>query len=100
MLRLIPCLLLLAHASCDVSHLDHTSTEPPPPRPYAFAYTAGRFSGHADRHHAEVSDGSGVIRGKDLEGRMKRAMLKITLVDCIAKAVIRSRAKVVDVGKA
>ncbi|XP_059046922.1 cuticle protein 16.8-like [Achroia grisella] len=53
-------------SSCDVSHLqlqeDHT-TEPPPPKPYVFSYTAGRYPGHADRQHTEVSDGSGVIRG-------------------------------------
>ncbi|VVD00754.1 cuticle protein 16.8-like [Leptidea sinapis] len=47
----------------DVSHLLETSTLPPPPRPYAFSYTAGRFPGHTDRQHAEVSDGSGVVRG-------------------------------------
>lgn len=48
----------------DVSHIlqeDHTTN--PPPKPYVFSYTAGRFPGHADRHHAEVSDGSGVVRG-------------------------------------
>ncbi|XP_063388513.1 cuticle protein 16.8-like [Cydia fagiglandana] len=67
---LYPLLFLatLALCSADVSHLQHEhehepSTEPPPPRPYAFAYTAGRFPGHTDRHHAEVSDGSGVVRG-------------------------------------
>ncbi|XP_073948728.1 uncharacterized protein isoform X2 [Choristoneura fumiferana] len=63
---LYPTLFLVTLALCgaDVSHLEHEpSTEPPPPRPYAFAYTAGRFPGHTDRHHAEVSDGSGVVRG-------------------------------------
>ncbi|KAL1491929.1 hypothetical protein ABEB36_012447 [Hypothenemus hampei] len=34
-----------------------------PPRPYAFGYAAGRFPGHIDRTHSEVSDGSGVIQG-------------------------------------
>ncbi|CAG9103712.1 unnamed protein product [Plutella xylostella] len=76
------CLLaVLAAVHGDVSHLpshqleashhqeashqleSHESTPPPPPRPYAFSYTAGRFPGHSDRHHAEVSDGSGVVRG-------------------------------------
>ncbi|XP_053616934.1 larval cuticle protein A3A [Plodia interpunctella] len=59
-------LLLLASwlvlASGDVSHLE-PSTEPPPPKPYVFSYTAGRYPGHADRQHTEVSDGSGVVRG-------------------------------------
>lgn len=57
-------------SSADVSHLTNaqyndepTSTLPPPPRPYAFSYQAGRFSGHVDRTHSEVSDGSGVVRG-------------------------------------
>lgn len=39
------------------------STPPPPPRPYAFGYAAGRFPGHIDRTHSEVSDGSGVVQG-------------------------------------
>lgn len=61
---------LVASTTCDVSHLhlseeEEPSTPHPPPRPYAFAYTAGRFPGHTDRHHAEVSDGSGVVRGKE-----------------------------------
>ncbi|KAJ2943022.1 hypothetical protein O0L34_g15215 [Tuta absoluta] len=64
---MLACTLLsiLALASADVSHLlqETTSTEPPPPKPYVFSYTAGRFPGHADRQHTEVSDGSGVIRG-------------------------------------
>lgn len=40
-----------------------TTTLPPPPRPYAFSYTAGRFKGHVDRSHSEVSDGAGTVRG-------------------------------------
>lgn len=39
------------------------STPPPPPLPYAFGYAAGRFPGHIDRTHSEVSDGSGIIQG-------------------------------------
>ncbi|XP_055325456.1 uncharacterized protein LOC129579403 [Sitodiplosis mosellana] len=59
-------------SSADVSHLTNaqynddsitTSTPPPPPHPYEFSYKAGRFPGHVDRTHAEVSDGSGVVRG-------------------------------------
>lgn len=42
---------------------DQGSTPPPPPKPYAFGYAAGRFPGHIDRTHSEVSDGSGVIQG-------------------------------------
>ena len=57
----------MAFAAADVSHLfleQHTTTTPPPPpHPYQFTYTAGRFNGHIDRTHSEVSDGSGVVRG-------------------------------------
>ncbi|XP_041971705.1 cuticle protein 16.8 [Aricia agestis] len=55
----------VAFSNGDVSHLEEitTTTLPPPPRPYAFAYTAGRAPGHVDRQHAEVSDGSGTVRG-------------------------------------
>nr|AEE61453.1 unknown [Dendroctonus ponderosae] len=38
-------------------------TLPPAPKPYAFGYAAGRFPGHIDRTHSEVSDGSGVVHG-------------------------------------
>lgn len=57
-------------SSADVSHLtnaqyygESTTTLSPPPRPYAFSYQAGRFRGHIDRTHSEVSDGSGVVHG-------------------------------------
>lgn len=58
-------------SSADVSHLTNaqyndesvTSTPQPPPQPYSFAYEAGRYPGHVDRSHQEVSDGSGVVRG-------------------------------------
>lgn len=40
-----------------------TTTPQPPPHPYVFSYTAGRYYGHIDRAHSEVSDGSGVVRG-------------------------------------
>lgn len=57
----------MALASCDVSHiLDddlEPTTLPPPPKPYLFSYTAGRFPGHNDRAHTEVSDGKGTVRG-------------------------------------
>ncbi|XP_063833431.1 uncharacterized protein LOC135082562 [Ostrinia nubilalis] len=65
-MMLYPTLLVLASAAlagCDVSHLVDTTTEPPPPKPYVFSYTAGRYPGHADRQHSEVSDGSGTVRG-------------------------------------
>lgn len=39
-------------------------TEPPSPGLYAFGYAAGRYPGNIDRTHSEVSDGSGVVRGK------------------------------------
>ncbi|XP_058821396.1 uncharacterized protein LOC131683429 [Topomyia yanbarensis] len=55
---------------CDVSHVlsgivveEEISTLPPPPRPYAFSYAAGRSPGHVDRTHSEVSDGSGTVQG-------------------------------------
>lgn len=58
-------------SSADVSHLSNaqyyddsvTSTPAPPHRPYSFGYQAGRYPGHVDRSHQEVSDGSGVVRG-------------------------------------
>lgn len=61
-------------SSADVSHIvhsssydepliDETTTIQPPPHPYVFSYTAGRYPGHIDRAHSEVSDGSGVVRG-------------------------------------
>lgn len=62
-------------SSADVSHFvnaasydeqligDTTTTPQPPPHPYVFSYTAGRYDGHIDRAHSEVSDGSGVVRG-------------------------------------
>lgn len=43
------------------------STASPPPNPYAFGYAAGRYPGHIDRTHSEVSDGSGVVQGKPNE---------------------------------
>lgn len=43
---------------------EEPTTEPPPPKLYAFGYAAGRYPGNIDRTHSEVSDGSGVIRGK------------------------------------
>jgi len=43
--------------------LEEVYTPPPPPKPYAFGYAAGRFPGHIDRTHSEVSDGSGVVQG-------------------------------------
>lgn len=57
--------ILVWSATADVSHLKipATSTPPPPPKPYAFGYAAGRFPGHIDRTHSEVSDGSGVVKG-------------------------------------
>ncbi|XP_059613094.1 larval cuticle protein LCP-17 [Phlebotomus argentipes] len=44
-------------------HSTTSTTPPPPPKPYVFAYTAGRYPGHVDRTHSEVSDGSGTVRG-------------------------------------
>ena len=57
-------LVAVVVTSGDVSHLEITTTEQPPPKPYVFSYTAGRYPGHVDREHTEVSDGSGVVRGK------------------------------------
>lgn len=45
----------------EASYVDTTTTSPP--QPYVFSYTAGRYYGHVDRAHSEVSDGSGVVRG-------------------------------------
>lgn len=57
-------LVAVVVTSGDVSHLETTTTDNPPPKPYVFSYTAGRYPGHVDREHTEVSDGSGVVRGK------------------------------------
>lgn len=58
-------------SSADVVHLGPhaqyedvaVQTEPSLPNPYVFSYTAGRFPGHVDRAHSEVSNGEGVVRG-------------------------------------
>ncbi|XP_029718376.1 larval cuticle protein A2B isoform X1 [Aedes albopictus] len=62
--------LLIGLSYCDVSHVlqpviveDEVTTLPPPPKPYAFGYVAGRYPGHVDRSHSEASDGSGVVQG-------------------------------------
>lgn len=66
------CLLVSTSISkADVVHLAPNaqyedvvvSTEPSLPNPYVFSYTAGRFPGHVDRAHSEVSNGEGVVRG-------------------------------------
>ncbi|XP_072382359.1 uncharacterized protein [Diabrotica undecimpunctata] len=55
---------LLSIGLCDVHLLvPEEHTPPPPPKPYAFGYAAGRFPGHIDRTHSEVSDGSGLVQG-------------------------------------
>lgn len=59
--------LCLVGLNGDVVHVlakSTTTTEPPPPRPYAFGYAAGRAPGHIDRTHSEVSDGTGVVKGR------------------------------------
>lgn len=62
--KLLLLLATIALTSCDVSHiLEEPNTEQPPPKPYSFSYTAGRYPGHTDRQHSEVSDGSGVVKG-------------------------------------
>ncbi|KAF2883358.1 hypothetical protein ILUMI_22803 [Ignelater luminosus] len=61
------CILLsiLPFVYCEVAYtLVSTTPEPElPPRPYAFGYAAGRFPGHIDRTHSEISDGSGIVKG-------------------------------------
>ncbi|KAG5878555.1 hypothetical protein JTB14_018877 [Gonioctena quinquepunctata] len=57
---------MVSLAICEVyppTYLREVSTSPPPPKPYAFGYAAGRYPGHIDRTHSEVSDGSGVVQG-------------------------------------
>ena len=56
----------VALTGCDVVHIEPQPSTEPPPAPYAFAYTAGRYPGHVDREHAEESDGSGVVKGKQI----------------------------------
>ncbi|KRT80766.1 Insect cuticle protein, partial [Oryctes borbonicus] len=45
---------------CEISQLHETTVGPP--RPYAFGYAAGRYPGHIDRTHSEISDGD-VVQG-------------------------------------
>lgn len=48
----------------DDEYYSSTTTEAAgPPNPYLFSYTAGRYPGHADRTHSEVSDGLGHVKG-------------------------------------
>lgn len=42
---------------------EEEQTPKPPPQPYIFSYTAGRFNGHTDRAHSEIGDGKGTVRG-------------------------------------
>lgn len=35
-----------------------------PPKPYRFAFIAGRYPGDIDRTHAEYGDGTGTVRGQ------------------------------------
>ncbi|CAH2003291.1 unnamed protein product [Acanthoscelides obtectus] len=63
-------LLIMLHVTtgADLQHVheyveEEIATPQPPPRPYAFGYAAGRYPGHIDRTHSEVSDGSGVVQG-------------------------------------
>ncbi|XP_055544440.1 uncharacterized protein LOC129729701 [Wyeomyia smithii] len=69
-LSLVLATFSLAQVHCDVSHVlreivveEDITTLPPPPRPYAFSYVAGRSPGHVDRTHSESSDGSGTVQG-------------------------------------
>nr|CAI5864424.1 unnamed protein product [Callosobruchus analis] len=56
-------LLIIIHISSSVQYVEEEVTTPsPPPKPYAFGYAAGRYPGHIDRTHSEVSDGSGVVQ--------------------------------------
>lgn len=59
---ILSCVLSAAVAGV-VPFEEEVETPPPPPNPYAFGYAAGRFPGHIDRTHSEVSDGSGTIQG-------------------------------------
>jgi len=69
----LPLMMCACLTLADVSHLSpeelaghsrHQYTEPPPPpKPYSFSYAAGRYPGHYDRTHSEVSEGDGVVRG-------------------------------------
>lgn len=67
MLLLTLLAVTVALTAADVSHLETTTTEPPPHRPYLFSYAAGRYPGHVDREHSEVSDGSGTVRGEEAD---------------------------------
>lgn len=45
------------------AYYSSTTESAGPPNPYLFSYTAGRYPGHADRTHSEVSDGQGHVKG-------------------------------------
>ncbi|KAK9754143.1 Insect cuticle protein [Popillia japonica] len=63
MFKLISILPLLTLISCEPPYITQSTTDPPsPPRPYAFGYAAGRYPGHIDRTHSEISNGD-VVQG-------------------------------------
>lgn len=55
--------ILCTAEQIDEEHTHQRQPSPAPASPYVFSYTAGRYPGHADRTHSEVSDGSGTVRG-------------------------------------
>ncbi|XP_022902720.2 uncharacterized protein [Onthophagus taurus] len=51
----------ISSISCDISELLPPLKENEAPKtPYAFGYAAGRYPGHIDRTHSEISDGNTV----------------------------------------
>ncbi|KAI4454614.1 structural contituent of cuticle [Holotrichia oblita] len=63
MFKLIAILPLLPLILCETPYITQSTIEPQePPRPYAFGYAAGRYPGHIDRTHSEISNGD-VVQG-------------------------------------
>ncbi|KAI5693791.1 hypothetical protein M8J76_013903 [Diaphorina citri] len=62
----VGCLLLISVCQATESEEDYKKVPEPaePPKPYRYAFVAGRFPGDIDRTHAEYSDGTGVVRGQ------------------------------------
>lgn len=60
-------IIVLVSGALASEYADSTTTttteQAGPPNPYIFSYTAGRYPGHADRTHTEVSNGQGLVKG-------------------------------------
>uniref|UniRef100_A0A8D8TH33 Uncharacterized protein n=1 Tax=Cacopsylla melanoneura TaxID=428564 RepID=A0A8D8TH33_9HEMI len=62
----VVCFLLIASGSAqdEEDYGRKLKEDLEPPKPYRYAFIAGRFPGDIDRTHAEYGDGTGVVRGQ------------------------------------